>query len=764
MFVGILDLENHESDNAYGEADVRLLSTVAASMGVALENARLFDETQRLLKEAEQRNAELAVINSVQQGITGSLDFQGIVDLVGDKLREIFATGDISIRWYDATNDRILYLYEFEHGVRLHAEPRPPSKSRMWQRLLHTRKPVVRGTRAELETMGLGTMPGTDTSASALGVPIQSGERMLGIIVLNDHVREHAYGDSDVRLLSTIAASMGVALENARLFDETQRLLKETEQRSSETNEALEQQRATAEVLSVISSSVVDTTPVFDRILASCGNLFGGLHMGINLVGEDGQIQLGAYAGPNRKGFETIYPLPLTHESGSGAAILERRTMHYPDVDSGVDVPPHVRRGCQLIGMKSIIFAPMVWEERGIGAVFVGRDSALPFAEKEIALLRTFADQAVIAIQNARLFNETKEALEQQKASAEILSVISSSVADTAPVFDKILDSCKHLFGSDETAVLLADEQGILTLGAYQGKSRDAVAATFPAPMGPTPAGRAIQERRVMHFPDVANDQSVPRAVRRVAQQAGYKSMAYAPMLWNERGIGAIGASRLRGAFTPKELALLQTFADQAVIAIQNARLFSETQEALERQTATAEILASMSGATTDTQPVFDAIARNLLRLFGTEFAIVALSRSGRIEIAGIQGAPGFERLAESYPLPLDTSTHVGKTILTGRPRSSRRSSAIQKRHRRLRNSGANLDTTRRSLHRWSGTERSSASFARHVGMPSRLTTSRSLLSSPSLIRLSSRSRRCGCSTKRRRRSRGRRRRPTCCR
>ena len=244
--------------------------------------------------------------------------------------------------------------------------------------------------------------------------------------------------------------------------------------------------------------------------------------------------------------------------------------------------------------------------------------------------------------------------------------MISSSVADTAPVFEKILDSCKHIFDSDETAVLLADEQGVLTLGAYLGKSREAVAATFPAPMGPTPAGRSIRERRVVHYPDVANDETVPRAVRRVARQAGYQSMAYAPMLWNERGIGAIGASRAKGIFNDKELALLQTFADQAVIAIQNARLFNETKEALERQTATGEILASMSGSMTDTQPVFDAITRNLLRLFGTEFAIVALIRDGNIDLAGIQGVPGFEKLAESYPLPLDDSTHVGKTLLAG--------------------------------------------------------------------------------------------------
>jgi len=171
------------------------------------------------------RETELAVIDAIHQAVASKFDFQGIVDLAGDRLRDIFASDAISIRWYDPKNDLILYLYEYEHGVRLHAAPRPPSESAMWMRLRETRKPVVRGTRAELETLGLRTMPGTDTSHSALGVPILAADRMLGIIVLNDHAREHAYGEAEIRLLTTVAGSMGVALENARLFDETQRLL-----------------------------------------------------------------------------------------------------------------------------------------------------------------------------------------------------------------------------------------------------------------------------------------------------------------------------------------------------------------------------------------------------------------------------------------------------------------------------------------------------------------------------------------------------------
>ena len=164
--VGSVSIENHDTDNAYGDAEVRLLTTVTASMGVALENARLFDETQRLLKETEQRNAELGVINSIQHGMAEKLEFQAIVDLVGGKLAEVFGTGDISIRWHDAETDSIRYLYESEHGVRMTLPPRPTRESPMWQLLARTKTAIVRNTPDELEGLGLQTMPGTDTSLS----------------------------------------------------------------------------------------------------------------------------------------------------------------------------------------------------------------------------------------------------------------------------------------------------------------------------------------------------------------------------------------------------------------------------------------------------------------------------------------------------------------------------------------------------------------------------------------------------------------------
>src|SRR5213079_3036110 len=186
----------YQRENAYGEAEVRLISTVAASMGVALENARLFVETQRLLKETEQRNAELAVINSIQEGMAEKLDFQAIVDLVGDKLREVFHTGDIGIRWYEAETGLMHYLYQYEHGIRQSVPPRQPLVGGPWSEVLRTRQPVVFRDRADAAVLGASALPGTDDSQSAVFVPILGSDRVLGLIVLENYDKEDAFGEA----------------------------------------------------------------------------------------------------------------------------------------------------------------------------------------------------------------------------------------------------------------------------------------------------------------------------------------------------------------------------------------------------------------------------------------------------------------------------------------------------------------------------------------------------------------------------------------
>jgi GAF domain-containing protein len=434
-------------------------------------------------------------------------------------------------------------------------------------------------------------------------------------------------------------------------------LSRENVRLQAELRAAQYRQTATAEILKVIASSPSDVQPVFEAIADSAKRLIGGFSTTVlRFIGDE--LHLAAYTPTNAAADDALkasFPRRL-EEFPTFALVRDGETVQFADTESE-EVPAANRELGRLRGFRSVLFTPLMNRGTPVGMISVTRADPGAFAAHHIQLLQTFADQAVIAIENVRLFNETREALEQQKASADILRAISSSVADTQPAFDKILDSCKHLFGSDETAVLLVDDEGLVTLGAYVGKQHDAVAATFPAPVDKSPAGHAIRERRVVHYTDAANHAQLTRAVRHVAQVAGYEAMAYAPMMWNERGIGAIGVSRLKGAFSDKELALLQTFADQAVIAIQNARLFNETQEALERQAATAEILKVIASSPTEVEPALKAIVESACALCSAYDANVLLKIGDSLHFSAHHG-------------PIPTGQHarpINRQWVTGR-------------------------------------------------------------------------------------------------
>jgi signal transduction histidine kinase len=378
-------------------------------------------------------------------------------------------------------------------------------------------------------------------------------------------------------------------------------LERKVEERTRELSDALEQQTATAEVLRVISSSVADAQPVFEKILQSCARLFAADHQGVVLVGNDGTLHLAATHGERLTDDDGGQPTRV-EASATGRAIASRSIVHFGDVLAAADAPPSLQRIARSRGSFSIAFAPMLWEERGVGAIMVSRRKPAPFSDKELALLKTFADQAVIAIENARLFNETKEALEQQTATAEVLRVISSSVADTAPVFDKILESCSRLFESSEQGIVLLGSDQMLHLGAHRGSARERLQSMFPVPIGDVPESRAMVQQRVLHYPDVLRDAPPESRTRMVAAALGDPnySQVFAPLRWEGQGVGYLYVTRLPPApFSDKEIDLLKTFADQAVIAIQNARLFHALEEKSRQLEAAnrhkSEFLANMS-------------------------------------------------------------------------------------------------------------------------------------------------------------------------
>ena len=263
-----------------------------------------------------------------------------------------------------------------------------------------------------------------------------------------------------------------------------------------------------------------------------------------------------------------------------------RRTEHIPDrsLDAEFAFPGSSGLPSSLLGV------PLLREDRVEGVFTLTRNQVAPFTARQIQLVESFADQSMIAIENTRLFTESKEALERQTATAEVLQVISNSISDATPVFERILESTERLITFENAAIFLAMPDEQLHLAAARGPHVAAIKGVYPRPMAQSTAPIVMEARRQVCYEDVVDTPDVPAILRQIARGTaeGNFSIAMTPLMWEGNAIGMLNVARGPGVkFNEKELSLLRTFADQAVIAIQNARLFNETQQALARQTAT---------------------------------------------------------------------------------------------------------------------------------------------------------------------------------
>jgi len=669
QMLGLLTLANRQREHAITPADVRLLETLAASMSVALNNARLFDETQRLLKETEQRAAELAIINGVQAALADKLDLVAIYDLVGDRIRDVFDAQAVMIASFDHQRDVEIFNYSFEKGQRFHPPPRKLNATR--RALIERRRSILdnRITADVMARVGATVVAGTQMPKSVLFSPMVVGQEVMGYLSIQNVDRHDAFTDADVRLLETLATSMGVALENARLYDATRAALAEVEARTLELRESLEYQTAISDVLQCISESPTDVGPVFRAILECATRLFGSpLAAAYRYDGE--LMHLAATHNWSPEVLEATrryYPGPPSSRQVGGRVVLAGAVQEIEDAlaDPGYDsVAARAGKWRRLIG------APLLKDGRPLGALVVAWPDPGATPQKQIDLLRTFADQAVIAIENVRLFNETKQALERQTATAEVLRVIGASMSDAQPVFDAIVTAGARLFGSNAVLVDYNGELMHMRASMNADPAYDAnIRRRFPRPATrDTATGRAILARATAVITDT---EAEPGYAMHGGDAVGFRSVLAVPLLRDGSPIGAIAVGRPEpGPFTAEQTALLQTFADQAVIAIENARMFGETKEALAHQTASADILRVISSSPADVQPVFDAIVTTAVKHLGCDIAIVQICSGDTYSPKAMATPAGLTPVPGSTVMPVDPEANfpsraiVSKTML----------------------------------------------------------------------------------------------------
>ncbi|MDH6259571.1 GAF domain-containing protein [Bradyrhizobium sp. BR13661] len=476
---------------------------------------------------------------------------------------------------------------------------------------------------------------------SAVYLPLLREDECIGVLGLAGS-RPGMFGETEIALAESFRDQAFIAIENTRLFNETQN--------------ALAQQKALSNILSVISNSVADVEPVFDEILRSVQHLFDVEDRVIFRIHGD-LLHIAAVDGPNADAVRRLFPVPLRGTT-TDEAIRERRLVSYDDVLNGEGVPDGLRAVAARFGYSySIATAPLLAGDRAIGSLVVARVNMKPFAEDERLLLQTLADQAVIAIENARLFNETQESLQQQTATAEVLQIISDSPGELQPVFEAVLQKatriCDARFGSllrfDGNAFHFAADVG--TPEALREYMRR------PGPFQGLAGGmidRIHRTRQVQHTADYAAEAAPGLA----AKLGGARSTLGVPILRDDELVGAIVIYRQEvRPFSEREIELVRSFAAQAAIAIENARLFNETREALERQTATSDILKVIASSPSDTQPVFEAIVGSAARLFAPCAATITTLRDGKLHwnaVAELVRSFDHEAAQATYPIAFD--------------------------------------------------------------------------------------------------------------
>jgi len=618
--IGALSVYRRSAE-PFSPRQIQLLQTFADQAVIAIENVRLFKELEARNRELTDTLEQQTATSEILQVISSSpTDVQPTFDAIAASARQLCEADNAFVFRFDGT---LIHLAAHNNLRSEELEairsvfPIPPGRGSVTARAILTRSLVhVRDRRedSELQYSALSTLfPNT------LSVPLLREGVPLGAITVT-RTEIGLFSDRQVALLQTFADQAVIAIENVRLFTELQAS-------NRELTTALDQQTATSDILRVISQSQTEVQPVFDAIVASAVRLLRGNASTLSRIGGD-QIVLAAMTStddPGDASQRARFPMSIHSEEDHAQAVRNRVPLHSTDAHSDPRLPETQHASARLRGYRSLVVVPLVRHDEAVGALGVARREPGGFTDDEIALLKTFADQAVIAIENVRLFNELEGRNRELTATAKILRVISSSPTDVQPVFDTIVRSAVRLCDGLFSSLHQFDGELLHQVAQHNLTPEALEIAHHIFPARPTRAlfpGRAILDRAVVHIPDVkAKKDDQHHALTRAV---GMRSGLFVPMLREGTPIGVVGVARAEpGPFSDSEIELLKTFADQAVIAIENVRLFKELQartgeltQSVEQLTALGEVSRAVS-STLDVETVLDTIVTRASQLAG---------------------------------------------------------------------------------------------------------------------------------------------------
>ncbi len=626
-----ISIQSVDHENTFSESDVRLLETLANSMSVAIENARLLMRPG-LFKAEQERVAELQIINSIQQGLAAELDFQAIVDLVGGKLREVLNTSDLGIGWYDEKTNLMHYLYQYEHGRRLEIPPLPPSAGGQFETMRRTKQPFVLNTVTAYEKVGMQLIPGTDQSKSMASVPIISSDRVLGAITLENYERENAYGESELRLLTTIAASLGTALENARLFDETQRLLKETEERNAELAVITSVQQGLA--------SKLEMQAIYDLIGDKIQEIFDAQVVLIVIKEKDNNLVHFPYM--IEKG-ERLRVAPRPSQGISGHVLKTGQPVMINENMSQTE--------SEILGVRSEIIAGEDIKSRLDVPMMVGRevkgvislqnvDREHAFTESDLRLLTTLANSMSVALENARLFDETQRLLQETEQRAQELEIINSvgeamsRQLDIKTITRTVGDKVTEIFKADASSILMLDSITNMIQPLYEWDEGNYLENVESFPLGTGLTSKVIQTRQPLIL-GTAEDAAAlgayypPEAAD--VNPTVTQSYLGVPIIVGDVVIGVVSVhTYTKYAYNQDSVRLLSTLANNMGVALENARLFNETTRLLKETEQRAQELAIINSvqqglaSKLDMQAIFELVGDEIRDMFDAQTMLIS--------------------------------------------------------------------------------------------------------------------------------------------